>query len=92
MKKLLQRKTAFQRKQKEARRTGARYYGDGGTIHGSGFVHVEVCDGEVVAVWFRCQQLPFQAVEVSKARGTEMRRAFADIRDEVCLVGVEVVD
>ena len=39
----------------------ARYYGDGGTIHSTTHLDVEVDDdGLVVAVWFRCQTLPFQ--------------------------------
>lgn len=47
-----------------------RFYGDGGTIHSTGYVDVEVHDGQVVAVWFRCQMLPFKtaAVDAERAR------------------------
>jgi len=54
-----------------------RYYGDGGTIHGTKYLDVEVYEGEVVAVWFRCQQLPFKVTEVNQSRAAEMRRAFS---------------
>lgn len=51
----------FRRKQKLAGEAGARYYGDGGTIHGTTHLDVEVDpDGKVVAVWFRCQVLPYR--------------------------------
>ena len=38
----------------------SRFYGDGGTIHSTGHLDVEVDDnGVVVAVWYRCLTLPF---------------------------------
>lgn len=40
-----------------------RYYGDGGTIHGTTHLDVEMQDGKVVAVWFRCQVLPFRVFD-----------------------------
>jgi hypothetical protein len=50
---------SFEEKQRLA--DPARYYGDGGTIHSTGHVDVEVDEaGEVVALWFRCQLLPFR--------------------------------
>ena len=41
-----------------------RYYGDGTTIHSTGHLDVEVFEGKVVAVWFRCQMLPFEQADV----------------------------
>ena len=50
-----------------------RMYGDDGTVHASTFVHVEVDPrGKVVAVWFRCQMLPFEQVQVDAERAAEM--------------------
>lgn len=52
----------------------SHFYGDGGTIHHTGHLDVETYDGEVVAVWFRCQPLAFKQTEVDLARGMEMIR------------------
>lgn len=49
-----------------------RFYGDGLTIHGSTELDVEVFNGDVVAVWFRCQRLPFIQVKVQQGRAYEM--------------------
>ena len=52
----------------------ARFYGDGGTIHDTGALDVEVDKkGNVVAVWFRCQMLPFRQEDVDKHRAKDMR-------------------
>ncbi len=53
---------------------GYRFYGDGGTIHGSTRLDVETHHGHVVAVWFRCSTVPFHQVEVDAHRANEMRR------------------
>ena len=52
----------FRLKHSLARSDGNHYYGDGGTIHGTGHLDVEVDPktGEVTAVWFRCLNLPFK--------------------------------
>lgn len=50
-----------------------QFYGGTGTIHRTGHLNVETKNGEVVAVWFRCQLLPFDQVEVTEARADEMR-------------------
>jgi hypothetical protein len=52
----------FRLKHSLAAGDGNRYYGDGGTIHGTGELDVEVDSqtGEVTAVWFRCLNLPFK--------------------------------
>jgi hypothetical protein len=50
----------------------ARYYGGGGTIHGTGHVSVETDkDGNVVSVWFRCCPLPFKQSKVDTNRADE---------------------
>lgn len=67
----------------------SRYYGDGGTIHHSGYLDVETYKGEVVAVWFRCQVLPFKQTEVDAERAREMRRGNDYLPG---LTGVEVQD
>lgn len=90
---------AWRRRQAEFARTGTRYYGDGGTIHSSGHLDVETFQGTVVAVWFRCQALPFQQTEVEGSRATDMEsmygnpengRPYGDNGTELC--GVEVRD
>ena len=50
----------------------SRFYGDGGTIHASTDLDVEVHDGQVVAVWYRCQQLPYRVSVVGPERVAEM--------------------
>jgi hypothetical protein len=75
--------------QKQALAAPGRYYGDGGTIHDSTYLDVETHNGEVVAVWFRCQMLPFRQIEESALRAAEMRRGYpAGTR----LTGVEILD
>lgn len=77
-------------KQRAAR--PGRYYGDGGTIHASTALDVETTqDGRVVAVWFRCQMLPFEQVAVEGARASEMISAYSGAEVPV-LTGVEVQD
>lgn len=53
--------------------------------------HVEVHDGRVVAVWFRCQPLPFQQSDRGKARATDMDRLYESAQ-AVRLLAVEVED
>jgi len=57
-----------------------RYYGDGGTIHSTTHIDVEVDkSGAVVALWYRCMQLPFKVTAVNQQRAEEMRSAFARV-------------
>lgn len=63
-----------------------RYYGDGGTIHGSGTIDIDVVGGKVVAVWFRCMTLPFT---VSGDRPSGPRTA---IQPDGRITGIEYVD
>lgn len=73
--------------QKQELAEPGRFYGDGGTIHGTGHLDVEVKDGQVVAVWFRCQMLPFRVF----ARDGEPRHREEDLSPGV-LTGVEIRD
>lgn len=57
-----------------------RFYGDGGTIHGTTHVDVETRDGHVIAVWFRCTALPFIETAVDSDRALEMKRMYTDHR------------
>lgn len=50
-----------------------RIYGDDKTIHRTKVVDVEVNkDGKVVAVWFRCQPLPFKQSLADTGRANDM--------------------
>ena len=69
---------------------GPRYYGGARTIHGTRHLSVETHHGTVVAVWFRCQRLPFAQAEVDGARATEMESAHPDELPR--LEGVKVTD
>lgn len=80
-------------RQKQELAKPCRYYGHGGTIHDSQFLDVETDDaGTVVAVWFRCQMLPFLQTSVSASRAAEMRGAYDDTSSVPQLTGVEVLD
>ena len=56
---------------------GGRFYGDGGTTHLNTDLDIEVMDGSVVSVWYRCQMLPFKVTQVERVRAREMRGAYA---------------
>lgn len=64
-------------KQRAAGRS--RYYGDGGTIHATGTVDIEIFEGRVVSVWYRCQLLPFTERWVDEGRAAEMAGASANV-------------
>lgn len=53
------------------------YYGNGGTIHSTTHLDIEVMpDGSVAAVWFRCMMLPFEVHKVTdydKAPAVDMQ-------------------
>lgn len=89
----------WRRRQNEFKRTGTRYYGNGGTIHRSGHLDIETFHGTVVAVWFRCQPLPFRQHEVIGPRASEMERMYGNPENGraygdngAVLCGVEVKD
>lgn len=68
-----------------------RYYGSGGTIHQTGHLDVEVApDGDIVAIWFRCQPLPFKVTDADRGRAVEMRSMYGSGAPQ--LIGVEVLD
>ena len=68
--------------------TGLRYYGSDMTIHQTESVNVELDgDGNVVAVWFRCQPLPFTAHETDPRRAESMREMYREGR----VPGIEAV-
>lgn len=56
------------------RKTAAqtKTYGGDKTIHRTKHLDVEVHNGRVVAVWFRCMQLPFEEHKVDARRAAEM--------------------
>jgi len=70
--------TGWQRKQELA--APSRYYGDGGTIHGNGYLDVEVDKHGFVV-----------SVVVSGNRADDMRRAYGEGHIPA-LTGVEVLD
>jgi|SRR5215831_4574287 len=81
----------FSALQAAARGLGLRYYGSEGTIHQSGEVNVEVFNGEPVAVWFRCQMVPFDFTPVDEKRANEMLDMAISPRDPR-LVGLVLKD
>jgi hypothetical protein len=56
---------------------GEVVYGFDGTIYNNESLDVEVRNGKVVAVWFRCTLLPFTQEDVDKSRADEMDLAYA---------------
>lgn len=68
-----------------------RVYGHRGTIHNTERVDVEVnAAGECVAVWFRCQQLPFKQSFADGKRASDMNHGSQVGLPR--LVAVEVID
>lgn len=55
-----------------------RFYGDGGTWHQTTDINVEIHEGKVVGVWFRCQSLPFTESDYGKARAEELKQMYKD--------------
>jgi hypothetical protein len=78
----------FRRKSK--RPINERVYGHDATIHQNESLDVEVDkDGNVVAVWFRCQPLPFRQSDATDTRADEMRRMYGDdLGDDLIAVTV----
>lgn len=80
----------WQRKQDLA--APSRYYGDGGTIHGSHTIDIQINEhGNVVAVWFRCQELPFRVSFIDE-RGRPEPTGYGSTDDLPLITGVEVLD
>lgn len=68
-------------------------YGNEDTWHQSTKLDVEVdVHGNVVAVWFRCQMLPFEEHVVDNARANEMNSHNGELALEIQSVKLKVVD
>jgi hypothetical protein len=62
-----------------------RYYGGWGTIHGTDSLDIVVNEfGSVVAVWFRCQQLPF--------RQSSSQKDAIYVMPNIGIIGIEIED
>ena len=60
------------------KKRGTSYYGDGGTIHNTTEVNVELDkNGKVVSVWFRCCPLKFTQRVVDDWRADDMNKMYA---------------
>lgn len=69
-----------------------RFYGRDGTIHRTAHLDVEIdAQGLVVAVWFRCQPLPFKQVNVLNQRAVDMRKMYEG-HPAPAIVGVTLKD
>lgn len=69
-----------------------RFYGRNGTIHGTEQLDVEIdAQGLVVAVWFRCQPLPFRQANVLNQRADDMRKMYEG-HPAPAIVGVTLKD
>jgi len=71
-----------------------REYGHDQTIHGSNHVDVETDEnGTVIAVWFRCQPLPFRQSkktgEFGKQRAKEMQKMYHSYTPKLHAVVIE---
>jgi hypothetical protein len=69
----------------------SRYYGRDGTIHRTDYLDVETYKGKVVAVWFRCQHLPFHQAEDNKQRADELVAAY-NKQPAPGIIGLELFD
>lgn len=70
--------------------TAPSVYGYDKTIHRTTQLDVELDEhGDVVAVWFRCQMLPFRQSRATEARARQLRHHHDDLPE---LVAVELQD
>lgn len=66
-------------------------YGYDKTIHSTTHLHVEVDDcGRVVAVWFRCQPLPFDVQLADPLRAKQMIKFYEQRMKQVELLAVDI--
>ena len=65
-------------------------YGHNKTIHGTQHVDVEVRNGEVVAVWFRCCMIPFKQCNIGVERAEEMREESKRVNEKFKLNAVDI--
>jgi hypothetical protein len=68
-----------------------RVYGGDNTIHKTGHLDVEVnYKGEIIAVWFRCQHLPFKVTyDTTRKRTWDMAVLYAGIKPKINAVVLE---
>lgn len=86
-------KNPFKRKPKTIeRKPGTRTYGGNGTIHQTGFFDIETQHGVVVAVWFRCQPVPFRQVEVNSNRAVDMVSMYRDPANAYAIPNVVTIE
>ena len=72
------------------KRKQSREYGWSDTIHRNGEVNVETDDnGVVVAVWFRCQPLPFTQSNHGEQRAADMRRMYERPMPQILAISLE---
>lgn len=68
-------------------------YGNEDTWHDSTVLDVETDRrGNVVAIWFRCQMIPFRQTVVDEARASEMTSHNEDLQLELHAVRLKVVN
>jgi hypothetical protein len=90
VKKLIER---FKRNASSSPELPGRFYGGTSTIHRTGHIDVEICDGEVVSVWFRCQPLPFEQHNVELGRADQMQSMYNEYYEAgLSIVGVQIVE
>jgi hypothetical protein len=75
----------WQRRQKLA--APGRFYGADGTIHTSDDLEIEVLNGKIIGVWFRCMQLPFRQIDIDAFRAADIHPGGLPR-----IVGIEVLD
>lgn len=57
---------------------GIMRYGYNRTWHRTHHITIEVHEGTVIAVWFRCMALPFEVQHCGKTRVQEMKTMYAE--------------
>ncbi len=72
-------------------RYGNRPDGTRNTIHATEHLDIEVRKGKVVAVWFRCMELPFKQHDVDKQREKDMSDVMKIVLKNVMLKAVIVL-
>lgn len=65
-------------------------YGRDNTYQHTEYFDVETRDGKVVAVWFRCQMVPFQQTEVDRQRASDMKSVYDGSPEVPRVVSIEL--
>lgn len=66
-----------------------RHYGGTKTIHNTNLLNVELCDGKVVGVWFRCQLLPFNQAVVDQNRADDLLECYTSPAPKIISLELE---